>query len=637
MSRLWRAALLYLALTIIIAYPLSTHPGTHVLSDSSDTDLVVWILAWDIHAFVHQPWTIFDANIYYPLHHTLAFTENLIGSALFAAPIVWLTGNVVLAMNLIALSSCVGCGVGAYLLARRSGVAESGALVAGLVFAFAPPRFLRLDQLFLATIMWIPVSLAFLQTYLDDGRPRDLRLAVGFFALQALASGHGAVFLVLAASLLVVHRLARGGRVELVRRLPRDLGVPGVLLLAAVLLMVLPYRSVQTELGLRRSLDDWRVPRASSFLAAPTYVQGFLTSRILPNAHINDSADAYLFPGWTVLLLAGWAIAARAIPRARAWASAAWPVAALATDTGALAALATGTIVAAHGAFRLKVGGTVLFSAREGWRVWLVAVTCVALRIAMIRRVPFATWPISRVMARGGGRARTRRSGPMTVYAALVVLSVWLAIGPPLSLWPFVYWLPGFNFVRVSSRFTLLGVLGLAMLAGAGLEAASERLSRRAAIVAALVVGALICVECLVPLGVAKYQINIPEADAWLATQPKPFAVAEVPLPDIRRVGLFNKFQSIYMLHSTVHWQKTVHGWSGLMPVSHLDLFDALVGFPDEQSLRALNDFKVDYIVVHGDLYPRQEWPDVERRLQALPPRVRLVHVDGAERVYALH
>jgi hypothetical protein len=83
-----------------------------------DTHLYIWTLAWDA-CVLHQPFRIFDANIYYPFAGTLAYSENLIGSAFLAAPIIWLTGNLVLAMNLTALITCVLCGTGAFVLARR--------------------------------------------------------------------------------------------------------------------------------------------------------------------------------------------------------------------------------------------------------------------------------------------------------------------------------------------------------------------------------------------------------------------------------------------------------------------------------------------------------------------------------------
>jgi len=97
------------------------HPARVLPAVGSDSDLFMWTLAWDAHAFVHQPLSIFDANIFFPNRGTLAYSENLIGSAFFAAPILWLTGNPVLAFNVISLLSCVLCGLGAYVLGRRVG------------------------------------------------------------------------------------------------------------------------------------------------------------------------------------------------------------------------------------------------------------------------------------------------------------------------------------------------------------------------------------------------------------------------------------------------------------------------------------------------------------------------------------
>src|SRR5437667_2393509 len=135
-----RIALVVLVLTLVLAYPLTVHPATTILPLGADTNLFLWTLQWDVHALTHRPLSIFDANIYYPFRHTLAYSENLIGSALIAAPVLWLTGNPVLALNVVALLSCVLCGVGAYVLARRVGIGPLAATLAGIVFAFAPPR-----------------------------------------------------------------------------------------------------------------------------------------------------------------------------------------------------------------------------------------------------------------------------------------------------------------------------------------------------------------------------------------------------------------------------------------------------------------------------------------------------------------
>jgi hypothetical protein len=549
-----RVAILYGALAVLLAYPLSIHPASVVMSPAPDTDLTLWALAWDAHALTHQPLSIFDANIYHPQRRTLAYSENFIGSALLASPIQWLTSNPVLALNLVALASSVLCGLGTFLLARRAGVGAAGATVAGMVFAFSPPRFLRLDQLHLATIQWIPFCLAYLLAYLDGGRPRDLRLAALFFTLQALSSGHGVVLLVVAVLTLVAYRVViRGDTFAFGQRL-RDFGLAGALALSPAVLLFVPYLIVQREMGLRRTLENWTVS-ASSFLASPSHAHVWLLSWF-PAARINETADAYLFPGFIPIALALVAVVWRAVAR-----------------TG---------------------------SAK-------------------------------------GGRAR------IGFFVLLPLVGVWLSVGPPVSIWPLVYWLPGLNLIRVPSRFMLLAILGLAVLAGFGFDVVA-RLVRsrdvptpvRVEHVLAFVVGALLVAEfAAMPFETTPYAVDPPAIDRWLATRPVPFAVAEVPLPNPADLGAWERRETAFMLHATAHWQKTVHGYSGFRPPLHERLFAALTTFPSQASIRSLTDLSVTYVVVHTDLYAPEEWKRIETEI-ARVPALRLEHVEGAGRVYSL-
>jgi hypothetical protein len=637
---IWQVAGLYCALTFALAYPLSLHPGSRVLTADADTNLFMWALAWDTHAFTHSPGSIFDANIYYPERHTLAFSENFIGSAFFAAPILWVTHNMVLAMNLIALLSCVLCGVGAFVLARTVGISPSGAMLSGVVFAFSPPRFFRIDQLHLTTIQWVPFGLAFLHKYFDDGRKRHLRLAAGFLTLQALTSGHGAVFLLLAMLVVVGCRLAFGETLALTARL-RSFGVPGFLLLVPALLILIPYRQVQTEMGLTRAVGEW-ITVPSSFLASPAHLHKLVLSALSATT-INETANAYLFPGYLPLMLA----AAAFIPwrgdtvSSRTRSGAGWTRAAAALELTALISLGVAALVTLTGAVRPKWGDAVLFSIRTPLRAWVVFALSAAARIAIVRRAPFdhlirirrGIDAVPSVHARLEELRRwsaNNRGNPTVAYGLITFISVWLAAGPSARLWPLVYWLPGLNFIRVPSRFTLLAVLSLAVLAGVGFDRLTARLtSRRRRLVAAITAVWLVAEFAAVPLGTEPYRVNIPSVDRWLAGQPTPFVVAEVPLGDERR-------HTEYMLHSTAHWQKTVEGYSGFRPPRHAVLYRQLRKFPDEASLDALSALGVNYVVVHTDLYPPAEWPVVDARIRSFATRLELVDSEGAGRVYTL-
>ena len=540
---------LFVLLTAALTYPLSIRPHDTVIANDPDNQLFIWTLAWNVHALATAPLRVFDANIFYPQPLTLAYSENLLGSAPFAAPVIWLTGNPVLAMNVVALLSCALCGVGAYVLARRLGLGTGAAIVCGIVFAFSPARFFRTSQLHLGPVQWIPFALASLHTYFDHGRARDLRLALAFFTLQAATTGHGAVFAAVAMGLLGLWTFALGTPIAPRRRL-RDAGLPGLVLLLLSVALFVPYRVVQVEMGLRRYLQNWAAA-PESFLASPTTLHSAVLSALAP--HVNEVAHAYLFPGYVVLALT-------------------------------LAALP--------------------------WR-----------------------WGAAAPLRRLRERLRTSRQARHAVfYALLTIVCVLLAAGPPVSLWPLVYWLPGFNFIRGPSRFMILGVLGLAVLAGLGLQRLASRCPGGRSTALVVAVSALLVAEfSAVPLRVVPFRVRIPAADRWLARQPKPFAVAEFP------VGISPRYHTGYMLHAMAHWQKTVHGYSGIRAPLHDELYDRMREFPDATSLEALATLGVTYVVVHADMYPPEEWTEVERRLPALAGWLTPVYTSGAGTVYTLH
>jgi len=541
----------YLLLTLVLAYPVSLSPGTMLLADNPDTQLFLWTMAWDTHAFTSQPLAIFDANIFHPYLGTLAYSENLLGSALLAAPVIWLSGNLVLALNLVQIATCVLCGLGAYVLARQLGISRAGAILCGIVFLAAPPRFFRIGQLHLTAVQWVPFALAYLHTYLDHGRRRDLRIAVAFFTLQVLSSGHGAVFLVVAVALVLLYRVALGESIAFGTRV-RDLGIPGLLLVAPIVAMIAPYRAAQTEVGLKRSLENW-LPTAASYLATPSHAHQYLRAW-LTETDFNQSANAWLFPGVIVLLFTAAALALKPRPA-----------------------------------------------------------------------LPGGDW-----------RQRLRQE-PAVLYLLLLVLCIAMFVPPPVSLWPWVYSWPGFNFIRVPSRFMILAMLALGVLTGLGFDRVFGGWSARGRGAAALVVGGLLFAEyASMPLGYVPYAIEIPAIDRWLNTLPKPFAIAEVPMPSDGDIGAYERHNTMAMLHATAHWQRTVHGYSGIRPALHQRIFRELTLFPDAVSLASLREVGVTYVVVHEDRYPAERRGEIDERFRRFGSQLRLEHVEGEGRVYRI-
>jgi len=219
------------------------------------------------------------------------------------------------------------------------------------------------------------------------------------------------------------------------------------------------------------------------------------------------------------------------------------------------------------------------------------------------------------------------RSSVVALYGTLAVVATSLFISWPINVWQYVYAWPGFNFIRVPARFVVLTLLALAVLAASGFERLTLRCTPRAYFGWPAVLAALLLGEYATPgfTGVP-FTLDVPAIDRWLATQPKPFVFVEVPVP--RDLGSLERQQTRAMLHSTVHWQRTVHGYSGIRPGLHDQLNQILHRFPDEPGLARLRELGVRYVVVHTEQYAPGAWPAVDARLRTFP-QLRLVHLEG--------
>ncbi|HSF17216.1 MAG TPA: hypothetical protein VLK65_16825 [Vicinamibacteria bacterium] len=585
--------LLFVLLTGLYTYPLSIRPDEEALDLGPDTRLFLWTLAWDIEALTSRPLSIFDANIFYPQPRTLAYSEHQLGSALLAAPVLLSSGQLLLSMNAVLLLSCLGSGLTAYYLGRTLGLGTGGAIVTGIVFALAPPRFFRLGQLHLATVHWMPLCLAMLHRYASHGRFVHLLGAVLAFSLQALSGGQTALFLALAATgLLVYLRLA--GRLRPESRLGRDAAIALTLLAVLNVPFVVPYLRVKSELGLERTLAEAREwsPNAASFAASPTHLDRLVLRTFGWERPVLRDAKAYLFPGLFPLLLAGIGSVRRPSSGSRRL---------LVVDGLIVASAVTALGLELLSGVRFELGG-LRFSASGGGRAALVLAALVVLRILRFGRRPFTLVSLD-------------------YYTLLAMLSLWVSLGPDAGLYSLLYRLvPGFDLIRVPSRATLVTLLAVAVLAGRGYR----KLRRGSPRIAAPALGLVLVELAAFPLGTTPYTIPTSSMDRWLAEHSEQGAVAVFPIPDPRDEVESARRHSAYMLQSIAHFRPLVNGYSGFTPASHSQLFRLLVDFPNEEGLKALEEMAIRFAVFHRDGYGTGEWRKLEDSLRELPQRLEL-------------
>ena len=242
--------------------------------------------------------------------------------------------------------------------------------------------------------------------------------------------------------------------------------------------------------------------------------------------------------------------------------------------------------------------------------------------------------------------ARPDRRELALLYGGLAVAGFALSVGLHLPGYAQLYsWLPPIRMVRAPSRFSLVGLIGLAVLAAAGIGWILERLRhrRRTALTWALV--SVVCllhlVETWKPVGVpSELRYTPPPAVyGWLASQPGNFGVVELPTdPEQNTTAL---------VYSTFHWKPLVNGYHGsfVSGYHHRLLFEVLPEFPSDNTVRTLSSIVgLRYIVVHvnpepdhfrlkGRFHRRRQ---LTQALKNLPPTLRIVWRSKEDAVVAI-
>jgi hypothetical protein len=290
-------------LAILATWPLVHHLGTALPSDLGDPLLNAWILGWDADRLRHGLQGLWDAPILYPDIRTLAFSEHLLGLAVPLAPIVWLTGNPILAYNVAFILSYVLAATGMFLLAQEITGRTDAAVLAALAFAFGPARTDQISHVQVLMTGWMPMCLWALHRYFRTFSARALMLFAATFALQALSNGYFLYFLALPTAVVVAFEcIARRDALK-ARGMRTILELSGAA--AAILLAIAPiakvYLDVRRTYGFRRSYGD--LINFSADVASYFHVDEpvRLWSHFLA---ISLAAERQLFPGLTVLVLA---------------------------------------------------------------------------------------------------------------------------------------------------------------------------------------------------------------------------------------------------------------------------------------------------------------------------------------------
>jgi hypothetical protein len=190
-------------------------------------------------------------------------------------------------------------------------------------------------------------------------------------------------------------------------------------------------------------------------------------------------------------------------------------------------------------------------------------------------------------------------------------------------LWPYrwIYEaLPGWQAIRVPGRLDTFTALGLALLAGAGLQRLmSSRPVRGAAAWRGGAAVAAIAVLLVLVEG-RGLPFDPLDSQAQPKVPPVPPSTASVPDPQLHLPALRASDNRRYVLWSTDGYPKIVNGRSSLNPAFTAKLIRRERGFPNRAGVELLSELGVRSVVLHTDRVKGTPWQGAARRsVEGLP------------------
>ena len=630
---------LYGLLALVSTHPLWRHLTTAVPSDIGDPLLNTWILAWDGHALLTDPAHLFDANIFFPLKDTLAYSEHLIGTALPMLPVLLISREPVLAYNVAFLISFMLSGFGLYLLALHYTGNRLAAFLAGLAFAFAPYRLSLIGHLSLLTVQWLPLALPYLDAFLQStltpplsqpfgfaqgrrwerggagGGVRALALFTFFFLCQVTTSWHLAVFAAFIASLYVLGNwLTR--RAALSWSTLVGMGAAALIVALVTAPLIPPYLRVLPELRKTRPWDTIVAFAAipSDYLAAHPANLFFEHLAAPFRTRPGFVEEHTLFPGLLAPALAAFSLMF-------------------------------------FGKKDLPLGADLQSApSQRGARsvigiLWVVLVLSVSLTFGPFLRLE--GWGVAipmpyYLLARLTPALSLMRVPPRWMVVSLFAMSLLLGF----SLTSIFAWVQRNR--KPAQRVPRYKVIARSEATKQSQETVCKRLlrfarhDRRVCHGLALLLGLGLLAEgyaAPIPLAQVGSTAQLPEVYRWLAHDGDDYAILEMPFYSAPQPE-YPETKRLYA--STIHWKQLVNGYSGFTPDRQPELAQQLADFPDQRAIAALQELGaqgVRYLIVHSleQGFDRDSWEADGRWRLARSLTLRPVYESGGDFAYEVN
>lgn len=202
--------ILWLGFTLLLLQPTPHRISTSVAGDLGDSMFLTWTLSWGAHGLATQPLDVFDANIFHPHANTLALSDSMLSLAPIFGVLNWLSGDGIVALNLLVIGMFVFALVAAHALGKRLFAREDLAILFAVVVCCNSFVFGQQNHPQLQTFGLISLCLLLLFRALELKRKRDgVALAAATVVLALANVLYGLIWVVAAVVVVVTLALRR--------------------------------------------------------------------------------------------------------------------------------------------------------------------------------------------------------------------------------------------------------------------------------------------------------------------------------------------------------------------------------------------------------------------------------------------
>lgn len=571
------AIVLFIALGLFALWPVLASPRTLVLGVPGDNYQQVYMAGWVGQALLLGEVPFIDPRLNFPDRLFLTATDVPLLNLVAVAPATWVLGAPG-SYNLLLLLTHVLAGYAAYLWVRSLTGSRLGGAVAGTILLLAPYRIARSTAW--PTLVSVHVLVLFfwaLEGVVGRERPTARQYVLLGFATLAVgltAQYYLAICLITGAAYALLRRWRTPGF------LARAAGPAALSLACGALISAIPYlmaaaSGVYTSYGIEESVRQWSLNPLNFITPAALHpIWGAWFQQLNP---VGDVGEQTVYLGWVALALAGVGVAWGRRLGVPVWTWLGVAVVAAVFALGTDLHLASGPVAAEE-------------------PLWLPAYYLADLPVVNLARV----W--------------TRYAAVTLLFTALLAgvgaAAVQLGIGDRGS---------GIG----SGRLDAGGRGRAGRDRGAGGSPRGVVAGGRPMLLGVLLV-ALVVVDFL-PGVWPTTEVTPRPIDRWLAAQPGDFAVGFLPpgqvTPNYRA-----------MLGSLTHGkQLPAFNHPEHRPAAYLDYQRRADKFPDRDSLDALRELGLRYLLVERAAYDGGRWPRWEGAEAILRsyPDVRFLGEEG--------